>query len=92
MDNLSEIIPLLNQFGLSPEQLGPERLSKLMELSSYITDPSKLTEQKSAEILRTIGITGAPPKQAPKEHVKKIKRNELCPCGSNKKYKKCCLN
>ena len=21
----------------------------------------------------------------------KIKRNDLCPCGSNKKYKKCCL-
>ena len=23
---------------------------------------------------------------------KKIGRNEKCPCGSNKKYKKCCLN
>ena len=23
---------------------------------------------------------------------KKIGRNEPCPCGSNKKYKKCCLN
>jgi len=23
---------------------------------------------------------------------KKIGRNELCPCGSGKKYKKCCLN
>ena len=22
---------------------------------------------------------------------KKIGRNELCPCGSGKKYKKCCL-
>ena len=22
----------------------------------------------------------------------KIGRNEPCPCGSNKKYKKCCLN
>lgn len=21
-----------------------------------------------------------------------IKRNDLCPCGSGKKYKKCCLN
>lgn len=26
---------------------------------------------------------------APKIH--KIGRNELCPCGSGKKYKKCCL-
>jgi len=23
---------------------------------------------------------------------KKIGRNEKCPCGSGKKYKKCCLN
>ncbi|UAN00083.1 SEC-C domain-containing protein [Polaribacter litorisediminis] len=24
--------------------------------------------------------------------IKKIGRNELCPCGSGKKYKKCCIN
>jgi preprotein translocase subunit SecA len=23
-------------------------------------------------------------------HVEKIGRNDLCPCGSGKKYKKCC--
>ncbi len=22
----------------------------------------------------------------------KVKRNQLCPCGSGKKFKKCCLN
>jgi len=22
---------------------------------------------------------------------KKVGRNDICPCGSNKKYKKCCL-
>ncbi|MCW5209447.1 DUF1186 domain-containing protein, partial [Desulfobulbus sp. US1] len=27
-----------------------------------------------------------------KKQVKKIGRNESCPCGSGKKYKKCCLN
>lgn len=26
------------------------------------------------------------------EEYKKVGRNELCPCGSGKKYKKCCLN
>ena len=25
-------------------------------------------------------------------HIKKIGRNEPCPCGSGKKYKKCCMN
>jgi len=24
-------------------------------------------------------------------HIPKIPRNSLCPCGSGKKYKKCCL-
>lgn len=27
-----------------------------------------------------------------RRHVKKAGRNEPCPCGSGKKYKKCCLN
>ncbi len=36
-------------------------------------------------------LTAPPiPRQAVK--AKKIDRNELCPCGSGKKYKKCCLN
>jgi len=29
-------------------------------------------------------------KQSPKR-VKKVGRNDLCPCGSGKKYKNCCL-
>ena len=34
-------------------------------------------------------------KEAVIEHVRvgpKVRRNELCPCGSGLKYKKCCLN
>ena len=27
----------------------------------------------------------------PYRATKKIRRNEPCPCGSNKKYKKCCI-
>lgn len=27
-----------------------------------------------------------------KREIPKIQRNELCPCGSGKKYKYCCLN
>lgn len=30
-----------------------------------------------------------PPKQEP-IHTSKVQRNDLCPCGSGKKYKKCC--
>ena len=31
-----------------------------------------------------------PPKQIPLKAGKKVGRNELCPCGSGKKYKNCC--
>jgi len=33
--------------------------------------------------------TSSPPSLKPKQ---KVRRNDLCPCGSGKKYKKCCLN
>ena len=32
----------------------------------------------------------APPKQAPIKNANKVGPNEPCPCGSGKKYKKCC--
>lgn len=31
-------------------------------------------------------------KQMPIRNEKKVGRNEPCPCGSGKKYKKCCLS
>jgi preprotein translocase subunit SecA len=31
-------------------------------------------------------------KQPVKRSEKKIKRNDPCPCGSGKKYKKCCMD
>jgi len=36
------------------------------------------------------GGTGNPPKQPLKAVSKKVGRNDPCPCGSGKKYKKCC--
>jgi len=39
----------------------------------------------------TIGaVSSSVVKPAPIEHKKKIGRNDPCPCGSGKKYKKCC--
>ncbi len=36
--------------------------------------------------------TGPDQRFDPKPHTPKIGRNDPCPCGSGKKYKKCCLN
>jgi len=36
-------------------------------------------------------VDGTQPQEKPAAHpIKKIGRNEMCPCCSNKKYKKCC--
>jgi preprotein translocase subunit SecA len=35
---------------------------------------------------------GNDPASLPVRKGKKIGRNDPCPCGSGKKYKKCCLN
>ncbi len=45
-------------------------------------EPDKPEDIKNLEILLN------PPKTRVVE--KKVGRNELCPCGSGKKYKKCC--
>jgi len=51
------------------------------------------TEAKREQVARITGMSGGdltPAKMVPaKKHVK-VGRNELCPCGSGKKYKKCC--
>jgi len=36
-------------------------------------------------------LAGRPPVQRPVRRGPKVGRNEPCPCGSGKKYKKCCL-
>jgi preprotein translocase subunit SecA len=36
------------------------------------------------------GAAPPPPKAQPVRRGRKVGRNEPCPCGSGKKYKKCC--
>jgi uncharacterized protein YecA (UPF0149 family) len=88
---MSDILPLLKQFGISPEQLGPERLNKLMKFAPRIQDPSQITPELSAELMQLLGVSSKPPSK-PRQSTKKIGRNDPCPCKSGKKWKKCCLN
>ena len=92
MDNLDlkSILPLLQQFGISPDKIGPEKLNQLMALSQHIKDPSKITPELSSQIINSLGINLAGPKPQKTVTDKKIPRNEKCPCGSSLKYKKCC--
>lgn len=56
--------------------------------SAPIVDKLKtlVEEQKKAEILKAMPVKRDPVIVGPKTG-----RNDLCVCGSGKKYKKCCL-
>jgi preprotein translocase subunit SecA len=48
-----------------------------------------LRDRTQRDVVMTHGTASAPVKQAKKE-AGRVGRNEPCPCGSGKKYKKCC--
>jgi preprotein translocase subunit SecA len=48
-----------------------------------------LRDRTQRDVVMTHGTAGAPVKQAKKE-AGRVGRNDPCPCGSGKKYKKCC--
>jgi preprotein translocase subunit SecA len=58
-----------------------------------VSAPSQVNEMKKQEQekLSFSHSDGSSIKQPVQRNSKKIKRNDPCPCGSGKKYKKCCL-
>jgi len=52
-------------------------------------EKERLRRKKVTEQLEAVKAAGAKPMQQSKKG-KKVGRNEPCPCGSGKKYKKCC--
>ncbi len=76
-DCLKEARQIYNQLRMSPEEtLIKERLEALEQKAEHSL--SRLRAELFA------GTTDAAPKKT------KVKRNQPCPCGSGKKYKKCC--
>ena len=61
-----------------------EKNASLDTLTDITTNQEKL--EKYAEQIRKLR------KRTIVREGKKIRRNELCPCGSGKKYKNCCLD
>jgi len=52
--------------------------------------PDFLSSGAQARRPRPVAQGGEPPKRQPVRKKKKVGRNDPCPCGSGKKYKKCC--
>jgi uncharacterized protein YecA (UPF0149 family) len=92
MDNLDirSVLPMLQQFGISPDQIGPDKLEKLMKLAETIHDPLDITQEKTRQILEVLGITTRNTQNPIKRKVSKVGRNDACPCKKGKKYKHCC--
>lgn len=89
MNAIKKLLPLFKQFGISPDSLTPDKLNKITSLAKGINKPEDISIEKSQEIMKILGIgTNSGPRQ-PKKSTR-IKPNEKCPCGSGKKYKKCC--
>jgi tetratricopeptide (TPR) repeat protein len=65
---------------------------RLVELYEEIGDPAKAKEYKAiqSELIKEEIMDNLSHNPSP-VRVVKVGRNEPCPCGSGKKYKKCCL-
>ncbi len=88
--DMNKILPVLQSFGVAPNQLGPDKLNELMSLSEHISDPSKITPEITHQILNILGIGVRGDQRPVVRKGTKIGRNNPCPCDSSKKYKKCC--
>ncbi len=69
-----------------------ERFASIREYSRLITNAAEEWEQVlSSDEEDFANEEGAEDSATPVQAAPKIGRNDLCPCGSGKKYKKCCL-
>lgn len=82
IDHWGDLEDVEIKFGMKTERENPRKLTELQEQwQKAIADIDVFLEEDDEPALAT--------------HVKKqpkIGRNDPCPCGSGKKYKKCCMN
>lgn len=81
-ENVPDMISSLQGMGIDPRKFSKEQLEKVMAIADSVQDPNNMTPdvfQKVAQVLN--------PK---KPDYGKVSVNAKCPCGSGKKYKKCC--
>jgi preprotein translocase subunit SecA len=102
MDNLREGIGLRGMGGRDPlveykiegYNMFQDMMRQVREDVLGMVFKVQLVDQQEAQPKPKVVSYGAPGKQARRPaEVKKLKlgRNDPCPCGSGKKYKKCCL-
>jgi uncharacterized protein YecA (UPF0149 family) len=90
MENINDILPLLQQMGITPDKLGPERIEKIMQIADQVKDPSQINEDIISQLCNVMGVVNPYKNNDPIERSKKVPRNSKCPCNSGLKWKKCC--
>ncbi len=83
--SIPEMIQSLKDMGVDPSQFSKEQLEKVQAIAAKVADPTQVDEgifQEVAQVLQS-----SRKKQAVSG---KVPVNSKCPCGSGKKYKKCC--
>ena len=81
----------LREIGDDPKALLAWSLGKLSELSSADEDEPEPEPKKSVLPLQRSVPTDSLLSFDTEAHHEKVGRNDPCPCGSGKKFKKCCL-
>jgi uncharacterized protein YecA (UPF0149 family) len=87
---MENIIPILRQFGISPDDLGPEKYEEMLKIGNIMKNSDTIDIEITRKIMDILGISTMKKEKQNEKPRKKYRRNDPCPCNSNKKYKKCC--
>ena len=98
--DLADIAPFLEELGIDPNIIPPGKLQKIMSCMQKFADSPQITTQVVEEMSKIMGVSlhgkipgdgGEALKAKTRTRVGKVGRNDVCPCKSGKKYKKCCM-
>ena len=94
-ESISQMKSYLKTMGLDVDKIPKDKMNTIVQLAESIADPSKMNSEQITKLQQALGISQqgsslVPVKRVPRKRTK-IGNNEKCPCGSGKKYKKCCL-
>ncbi len=70
--------------------VAPENMEDFLNMVKQRHDESSAFKQPQPSAPNVQPNKGEPPKLQPRKVEQKVGRNDPCPCGSGKKYKKCC--
>ena len=73
------------------ERVREEVVGILFRIQISTAEQVEEMKQKEKQSLNFSHADGSTASQPLKRQNKKVKRNDPCPCGSGKKYKKCCM-